>query len=463
MIDSILKTLDDNLEASLARLCDFLKIASVSTDPAYKDETRKGAQWIAGQLQELGFDVSIIPTQGHPMVVAHWKGKVDKPDAPHCLFYGHYDVQPADPEALWDSPPFAPVIKTSDDGNRYIVARGADDNKGQLMTFVEAFRATLAVTGSLPVPVTVFLEGEEESGSPSLVPFLKEHGDLLKADVAFVCDTSRFDEETPAITLSLRGLMGEEITLTGPNRDLHSGYYGGAARNPLHVLTHILGQMHDEDGRVTIPGFYDDVLPMPKAVLEQWQRLDFDEKRFLGDVGLSVPAGPADKSVLECVWSEPTLEINGLSGGYTGEGFKTVLPSKAYAKISCRLVNNQDPDKLRQALRHFIESRVPEDCHISFKPHGGSPGIVMALDSPAMAATRQALDEEWQTETAMIGMGGSIPVVHYMKDILQLDSILVGFGLEDDRIHSPDEKYDVKSYHKGMRSWARILQALKEM
>ncbi|MCQ0987608.1 M20/M25/M40 family metallo-hydrolase [Jiella marina] len=456
-LDSVLACLDLNLDRSVGRLSDLLRIPSISTDPAYAAECQRAAEYLAGDLAAIGFQAAVRETPGHPMVVAHHDGPEG---APHVLFYGHYDVQPVDPIEEWTSPPFEPEIHEMSDGSRRIVARGSADDKGQLMTFVEACRAFKAETGGLPCKVTIFLEGEEESGSPSLVPFLEANKAELSADVALVCDTNMWDRQTPAISTGLRGLVGEEVVIKAANRDLHSGYYGGAARNPIHVLTTILGEMHDADGRVTIPGFYDGVGEVPEEVLKSWEDLGLSEAEFLGSVGLKTPAGEKGRTVLEQTWSRPTAEVNGISGGYTGKGFKTVIPAEAFAKVSFRLVFDQDPDKIRAAFRKFVEDRLPDDCTVEFHPHGGSGAIQLPFDSPWLEKTRAALSDEWPKPAVMIGMGGSIPVVGEFKSRLGMESLLVGFGLGDDAIHSPNEKYEMTSFQKGQRSWARILAAL---
>ncbi|MDY8107638.1 dipeptidase [Fulvimarina sp. 2208YS6-2-32] len=456
-LDSVLSCIDLNLDRSLGRLFDLLRIPSISTDPNYKGECRRAADYLAGDLAAIGFAASVRDTNGHPMVLARHEGPEG---APHVLFYGHYDVQPVDPIELWTSEPFEPVVKEAPDGSKRIVARGAADDKGQLMTFVEACRAFKAETGSLPCGVTILFEGEEESGSPSLLPFLEAHRDELKADAALVCDTNMWDRRTPAISTGLRGLVGEEIVIKAASRDLHSGYYGGAAANPLHILSKIVADLHDETGRVTIPGFYDGVGEVPDAVKAQWDNLGFSEQAFLGEVGLSVPAGEKGRSVLEQTWSRPTAEVNGMIGGYTGAGFKTVIAAEARAKISFRLVFDQDPAAIREAFRAFVTAKLPADCTVEFHAHGGSGAIQLPFDSPWIAAAREALTDEWPNEAAMIGMGGSIPIAGEFKHRLGMETLLVGFGNGDDAIHSPNEKYEMTSFHKGQRSWARILDRL---
>ncbi|MCC7321269.1 MAG: M20/M25/M40 family metallo-hydrolase [Rubellimicrobium sp.] len=453
-LDPVLARIDADLDQALGRLLDLLRIPSISTDPAHAADCARAADWLAADLAGLGFRAAPRPTPGHPMVVGHG-GEGGR----HLLFYGHYDVQPVDPLDLWQRPPFAPEVQETPAG-RVIRGRGAADDKGQLMTFVEACRAWVAVHGRLPGRITMFLEGEEESGSPSLVRFLEDNRAELTADLALICDTGMFDRETPAITTMLRGLLGEEVTITGPRMDLHSGMYGGAAQNPIRVLARVIAGLHDDAGRITVPGFYDGVEELPAQIRAQWEGLGFDGAAFLGDVGLSVPAGESGRSVLEMIWSRPTCEVNGISGGYAGEGFKTVLPARATAKISFRLVAGQDPLKIRDSFRAMVRAMLPPDCSVTFAGHGASPASVMAVDDPAFERARAALSAEWPRPAAFIGSGGSIPVAGYFKTVLGMDSMLIGFGNDDDLIHSPNEKYDLRSFHKGIRSWARILDAL---
>lgn len=456
-IDRVLETLDTNLDASLERLFDLLRIKSISTDPAFADDCRAAGEWLAADLRAIGFDASVRDTSGHPMVVGHHPGPGG--DAPHVLFYGHYDVQPVDPLELWDDDPFDPQLKDIA-GVKVIAARGASDDKGQLMTFVEACRAFMEADGTLPCRVTVLFEGEEESGSPSLQPFLQANAEELKADFALVCDTSMWDRETPAISTALRGLVGEEITVRAANRDLHSGEYGGAAANPITILARALAAIHDDDGRVTIPGFYDGVHETPSDVLDMWNGLGDDT--LLSEVGLSIPAGEKGRSALELTWARPTAEFNGITGGYTGEGFKTVIAAEASAKVSFRLVHDQDPQAIRDNFRSLIRAHIPADCTVEFVEHGTGPAIQLAYDSPLLTTARQALGDEWGKPAVTIAMGGSIPIVGDFRKMLGMESLLTGFALADDRIHSPNEKYDLASFHKGQRSWARILAALGE-
>jgi acetylornithine deacetylase/succinyl-diaminopimelate desuccinylase-like protein len=453
---AVLARIDADLDAALERLFALLRIPSISTDPAYAAACQACADWHVADLRSIGFEASARTTPGQPIVVAHDRSA----PGPSALFYGHYDVQPVDPLDLWESDPFEPFIETRADGSRAIRARGASDDKGQLMAFVEACRAWKAVAGRLPIPVSILLEGEEESGGVNLPPFLKAHAEELRADIGLICDTNMWDKQTPAIQTMLRGLCGEEIVIHAADRDLHSGFYGSAAANPNHILARILADLHDANGRVTLPGFYDGVPELPETLRAQWETLNFDPAAFLGAIGLSVPAGERGRTALEMVWSRPTCEINGMGGGYQGAGFKTVIPAVASAKVSFRLVFDQDPHAIRAAFREFVRARVPADCRVEFLEHGAGQAIRFPIDAPAFGKTRDALTAEWGRPAVFIGGGGSIPVTHELKQALGMDVILAGFALDDDRIHSPNEKYELESFRRGVRSWARILHAL---
>src|SRR5579859_2177855 len=352
-MNSVLDRIDADLDNSLDRLFALLRIKSISADPAFAADCKQAADHVAQDLTSIGFATEVRPTAGHPAVVGKLNGKSN---APHVLFYGHYDVQPVDPLNLWRKPPFDPVIDTDGNGRKIIVARGAEDDKGQLMTFVEACRAWKAATGSIPLNITMIIEGEEEVGSKNFVPFLKANKKELAADFALVCDTGMWDRQTPAITTSLRGLVYEEVVIKAANRDLHSGVFGGGARNPIRVLTSILGKLQDDKGHITIPHFYDGVKDLPKDVLEQWKSLNLSAETFLKPIGLSIPAGEKDPLLIEQISSRPTCDINGIVGGYTGEGSKTVIAAQASAKISFRLVPGQDPKKIRDNFRKLVAS-----------------------------------------------------------------------------------------------------------
>ena len=458
-LDAVLSRLDADMPAALERLMALMRVRSISTDPAFASEVRRGAEFMRAELAEIGFDSRIVESTvgGHPFVVGAHAGPEG---APHVLFYGHYDVQPVDPLNLWTSDPFAPALETRVDGSQLIRGRGSSDDKAQLKTFVEACRAWKATTGALPCRVTVFLEGEEESGSKSMPNFLRDHGAELQADCALICDTGMWNASTPAITLSLRGMAAGEVTIRAASRDLHSGLYGSAARNPLAVLVKVLADLRDADGRVTLPGFYDGVPETPAEVKRSWEGLGFSNAGFLGPVGLSEPAGEAGRSTLEQTWARPTAEINGLWGGYTGEGFKTVIPAEAHAKVSFRLVGEQDPAAVWRSFKDHVEARLPADCTASFWDRQGSPALALAPDNPAIRAVERALTSEWGVPAALIGGGGSIPIAGDIARVLGMDVVLAGFALDDDQIHSPNEKYELKSFHKGARSWARALLEL---
>lgn len=456
-IDAVLDTIDANLPASTQRLFDLLSIPSVSTDPAYTQHCLRAANWLAGELQGLGYTADVRETPGHPIVVGHAKAK--RKDAPHVLFYGHYDVQPPDPMELWEADPFAPRLADGANG-REIVARGASDDKGQLMTFLEACRA-FEQNGGLPCHVTFLFEGEEETGSPSLPAFLAKHREeLSEPAVALVCDTSMWNPTTPAITVMLRGLAHEEVIIRIASHDLHSGMFGGPVNNPVHVLAKVIADLHDADGRVTLPGFYDGVPEIPEDVAEQWRNLEFDEMKWLSEVGLTRVGGETGRGIMEQIWARPTCDVNGIVGGYTGKGTKTVLPAQASAKFSFRLVGKQDAATILESFRAFVRERMPPDAKVEFINHGGSNALQLPFDSEALSRARRALATEWGKEAALAGCGGSIPIVGAFKRDLNMDALMIGFALDDDRIHSPNEKYSYTSFHKGARSWARVLDAL---
>ena len=456
-LELALNYLEHNKDESLIRLFDILKIPSISTQEKYSKDCLNAANWFVEQLKDIGFDASIRETNGHPMVVAHFEQ-----EGPHFLFYGHYDVQPIDPIELWNHDPFEPKIEKSHNGE-IIKARGASDDKGQVMTFIEACRAHIKTSGTLPCKISILLEGEEEIGSPSMSKFLKDNKKELSADYCLVCDTGMWDYKTPCITTMLRGMVGDEIKITAANRDLHSGMYGGLATNPIHVLSNILSLLFDKDGRITLEGFYDDVPELSNEQKEQWESLNFDAKEFLSNVGLSNIIGEKDYSPLEKIWSRPTCEVNGIWGGYTEPGFKTVLPSEASAKVSFRLVGKQDPDKVLKSFRNHVSKNLPSDCKVEFLAKAGSGASSLEINSLEVKAAEKALHDEWNVSPKMVGCGGSIPIGDHFKNILGTNSLLVGFGLDDDKIHSPNEKYNLSSYQKGARSWARIIFNLSKI
>jgi acetylornithine deacetylase/succinyl-diaminopimelate desuccinylase-like protein len=459
-LPAVLDRIDADLDKSLDRLFEFVRIPSISTDSAYKDFCRAAAGHIAQDLDGLGFETAVRPTAGHPVVIGKSNGATAANNGPRVLFYGHYDVQPVDPLDLWKTPPFEPRIDTLPDGRKIIVGRGACDDKGQVLTFVEALRAFKAVTGKLPLDVTMMIEGEEEMGSKNLFDFVRQNAGEFKRDLALICDTGMWNATTPSITTSLRGLLYEEVTIICADRDLHSGLFGGAAANPIRVLARVIAALHDDSGRIAIPGFYDGVEDVPADIKADLKALNLTPEDFLGQVGLKVPAGEKDRMVIEQISTRPTCDVNGIIGGYTGEGAKTVIAAQATAKISFRLVGEQDPEKIRDSFRAFVRARLPADARAEFSNFGCNPAIQVAYENPALAKARAALTAEWGTKAVAVGSGGSIPIVGDFKTVLGMDTLLVGFGLDDDRVHSPNEKYDLTSFHKGTRSWARILAAL---
>lgn len=456
MLKEVLERVDKSIDESLGRLISFLQIRSISTDSEYAKHCITASQWVVDQLCELGADVQVKPTGSHPIVV----GKTPRIGR-NYLFYAHYDVQPVDPIELWDSDPFDPHCLDLD-GKKSIVARGAADDKGQMLTFFEALRAWKEVTGELPVPITFLIEGDEENGSPELANFVEENAEYLRSDLALICDTTRYDEDTPAVTTMLRGLLKEQVTIKTAERDLHSGHFGGLAPNPAMILCEALAKLKDQDGRVKIPGFYNDVLGVPSNIRESWKGLNFDAEAYLKNAGVNVTPGMNLVAALERLWATPTCEINGIHSGYGGEGFKTVLPCRAMAKVSFRLAPGQDPTTIQNAFRRYFRSVLPDNASASFQNFGASEACRMSMEAPVFQATAAALSDEWDNAAVLIGSGGSIPVARHFQTILGIDSVLIGFSLKTDQIHSPNEKYDLKSYHKGIRSWVRILHALNQ-
>ena len=455
-LPAILDHIEAGLDGARARWFDLLRIPSVSAQPVHAGDCAAAAAWLQAQLSAIGFSAQILPTAGLPVVLAHHPGTAP---GPRLLYYGHYDVQPAEPLELWHSPPFEPVLSEGPHGPR-ITARGAVDDKGQVMMWLEALRAWHEAAGGPPMPVTILIEGEEEVGSLNLEPFLAEHRAALAADVAVISDTGMWDIDTPAITTSLRGMVYVEMTLHAAKRDLHSGLFGGSALNPINALTRILGGLHDAHGRVQVPGFYDGVAEPEAARRAEWAALDFDEAAFLGGIGLSAPAGESGRPGLERMWARPTADINGIWGGYTGAGSKTVIAAEASAKLSFRLVPGQDPATVLEGFKRFVAERLPEDARVTFTPMASAPGIEIPADSRWVQAARAALADEYGRPAVLIGSGGSIPVVESLRRILGIDSLLMGFGLNDDQVHSPNEKFEWRCFHHGLRSHARLLDAL---
>ena len=454
--DTVLRHADTTLPAAREALFDLLRIPSISARPEHKADCLRAAEWVRDFLTATGFTASLRPTKGHPVVVAHHPGPPGY-RGPHVLFYGHYDVQPVDPLDLWTSPPFDPQLVEGPRGPRF-VARGAVDDKGQVMMFLSALRAWHEAGGGVPARITVLLEGEEEVGSTNLEAFLEANKAELSSDLALISDTGMWDIDTPAITTRLRGLVYTEVTLRAAKRDLHSGLFGGSALNPINALCAALGGLHDEAGRIALPGFYDAVKPVSPAQAAEWQAMGFDEGAFLGDIGLRVPVGERDRPALERLWARPTADINGIWGGYTGPGSKTVIAAEAFAKVSFRLVPDQDPQAVVESFRRFLAARVPEDATVEVAVLGGAaPGIEIPADSPFVRAARDVLTEEYDRPALLMGSGGSIPVVSSLRRVLGIDSLLMGFGLDDDQVHSPNEKFEQRCFHHGIRAHIRLL------
>ncbi|MDQ2804865.1 MAG: M20/M25/M40 family metallo-hydrolase, partial [Pseudomonadota bacterium] len=440
VVETVLRHADAGLERSRENLFALLRIPSISAQPEHTDDCVRAAEWVRGELAGLGFEASLRLTQGHPVVLAHHPAP-DGYRGPHILFYAHYDVQPIDPVELWSSPPFEPRLVDGPRGPRF-VARGAVDDKGQMLMFIEALRAWTTATGGIPAKVTVLVEGEEEVGSLNLEPFLRANRAELAADLALISDTGMWDIDTPALTTRLRGLAYVELIVRAANRDLHSGLFGGSALNPVNALTRVLGELQDADGRIRVPGFYDDVTEPSGRLAAEWAALGFDERAFLGDVGLSEPAGERGRPALERLWARPTADVNGIWGGYAGAGAKTVIAAEAGAKVSFRLVPHQDPAKVVEGFRRFVAERLPADARAEVRVLSSGPAIEVPGEQALMQAAQAALAEEFGRPAVMVGSGGSIPVVSSLKSVLGIDSLLMGFSLDDDQVHSPNEKFE---------------------
>ncbi|MDX2115395.1 MAG: dipeptidase [Planctomycetota bacterium] len=464
-LDRVLARLTSREKESLDRLVAWLRIPSISTDPKWAADVRRAGEWAAERLRAAGLSVEIRETgtpekRGHPIVWAHHPGPAGY-SGPHVLFYGHYDVQPPEPLELWESPPFEPVIKQSqgETGER-VVARGAVDDKGQVMTFLEALLAWKEEGGGCPVKLSVLLEGEEESGSKNLYAYVDAHAEELRAaDVCVISDTNMLVRGHPAITYGVRGLCYTEVILHGPDQDLHSGLWGGRVPNPANELVRVLAQLWDENRRVTVPGFYDAVLEPAAQERAAWKALPIDSNAALGKIGLSPQADIGEKgwTATEREWARPTAEINGIYGGYMGPGSKTVIPSFAGAKVSFRLVANQDPAFVERQFKAWLDARTPPGCRWEFKKHSGGFAGNVSIDSPYLQAAARAMERIKGSKPHLIKSGGSIPVVGMLKGRLGLDTLLVGFGLEDDRVHSPNEKFELSCFRMGMQTHARLL------
>jgi len=452
-MQDVLSYLESNKDRFLKELSEFLAIPSVSSQSNHNDDTRRCAQWVADQMRAIGMQtVKIYETPGHPIVCGEWLGA---PGKPTILFYGHYDVQPVDPVNLWTSPPFQATIRGDN-----LYARGAADDKGQVFIHFKAIEAYMKNHGKLPVNIKMLIEGEEEVGSANLENFVKEHAEMLKADLVLISDSSMFKKGVPSVCYGLRGLAYMEVEVTGPNRDLHSGTFGGSVHNPIQALSEMIASLHDKNGRVTIPGFYDDVRPLTKAERNAFKKLPWSDKAYAKDLGVRELYGEKGYTTLERVWARPTLECNGIWGGYTGEGAKTVLPSKAFAKISMRLVPDQTSAKIAKLFEKHIRRIAPKTVTVNVRTlHGGEPAIT-PIDSPGVRAAVAALEKGFGKKPLYQREGGSIPIVVQFKEILGLDTVLLGFGLPDENAHAPDEHINLDNFFGGMRTSVHFYQEL---
>lgn len=451
-MDNLDAYLEQNRERFERELCELIRIPSVSADTSHREDVSKAAQWVAAQFKSLGFKPEIAATAGNPIVLAE---SAPVPGAPRVLVYGHYDVQPPDPLAEWVTPPFEPTIR---DGNLY--ARGATDDKGQMFTHIKGAEAWMRTAGRLPVQLKFIIEGEEEIGSEHLPSFIAANRERLACDCVVISDTSQFAAGQPAITYGLRGIAYYELRLSGPKQDLHSGTFGGAVVNPANALAQMLAALVNARGQVQVPGFYDDVVELSKREREEFARLPFDEEAFKRKIGVAALGGEAGYSTLERRWARPTFDVNGLWSGYQGEGAKTILPAKAGAKFSFRLVPNQDPQKLTHALRARLTELCPAGVRMELIDFHGAPGVVVPLDSPYVAAAERAIEAGFGRRPVFMREGGSIPVVATFHDLLGVDTLLLGWGLDDDNAHSPNEKFSLADFHRGIMASAHLWQEL---
>ncbi len=455
MIDKVLQYIEANSQRFQDDLMKLLRIPSVSADSAHKDDVQQAADWLTAHLGEMGLAAEQIDTDGHPLVYAE---SPPVPGAPVALVYGHYDVQPPDPLDLWETPPFEPTVR---DGNVY--ARGASDDKGQMLTHVKSLEAWSKAADSLPLQVKVLIEGEEEVGSANLEKFLADNAAKLACDCVVISDTAQFAPGIPAITYGLKGIAYLELRLTGPNRDLHSGVFGGAVTNPANALAQILDKLIDDQGRIQIPGFYDNVVPLEDREREQWKDLPFDQQEFENELDVDGVTGEAGYTTLERRWARPTFDINGLTSGYQGEGAKTVLPSKASAKFSFRLVPNQDPKQVADSLRAFLPTLLPPGITMELIEYHGGAGIAFPLDSPMMDAASEAIEVGFGKRPVFMREGGSIPIVSSFSQHLGAEVLLLGWGQNDDNLHSPNEKFSLEAFQQGIRTSAALWDRLGQI
>jgi acetylornithine deacetylase/succinyl-diaminopimelate desuccinylase-like protein len=450
----VLARIDAESDAYLEELKEYLRIPSISTDPEHDADVDRCCDFLLGHMREAGLTTEKIATERHPMAYGEWMGA---PGKPTVLFYGHYDVQPPDPLELWRNPPFEPTVEGD-----LLVARGATDDKGQSYCHVKAIEALIKERGELPVNVKLLVEGEEESGGESIDAFVRQDGgDKLACDCIVVSDTAMYAPRQPSLLYGLKGLAYMEVKVTGPGRDLHSGTFGGAVANPANALAHIVSELTDtETGRVLIPGFYDDVKPLTAEEREQFGELPFDEQEWAAEIGVSEPFGEAGYTTAERVWARPTCDVNGIFGGYQGQGAKTVLPSWAGAKISMRLVPDQDPATIARLFQEHVEAMNLHGVSVEVNYIHGAPAVLINTDGPFFEAAMAAQEDVWGNRPVLVREGGSIPIVGTFSDVLQVPVMLIGFGLSDDRLHSPNEKFNISHYYNGIKTVVRLLDRL---
>jgi len=453
VLEPVDRFLDQNGARFVEELKELLRIPSISADPEHRPDMRRAAEFVSAQLTQAGVESRIFPTDGHPIVYGQWLKAGAA--APTVLVYGHYDVQPPDPLDKWTTPPFEPTVR---DGHLY--ARGSSDDKGQMFTHVKSVEAWLKTAGQLPVNVKFLIEGEEEVGSESLDKFVHAERERLKCDVVVVSDSSQYAPGIPAITYGLRGILACEVTLIGPNRDLHSGVFGGSVANPCNGLARLVARLHDDRGRIQIPGFYDDVIPLTPRERKQFAALPFNEEAYLKDLGAIAAWGEADFTTTERRWARPTCDVNGLYGGYSGPGSKTIVPSRATAKITCRLVPNQNHEKLLPAVEQFLRDNCPPGLRLEFTPQHGCTALVFDSESGFMQGAKRAISDAFGAETVLIREGGSIPVVATFRDVLGVDTLLLGWGQNSDNLHSPNERFSLADFHRGIRASAHLWKEL---
>ncbi len=453
MIDKVIAHIESNQKTNVERLCDLLRIPSISTDAARKGDIQKGAEWVHALLSGCGIKSEIVDTPGHPCVIGD-TGPVDG-NGPTVLIYGHYDVQPTGDDSLWDSPAFEPTIR-----NGSIFARGSADDKGQVLTHLLAAESWMKAVGKLPIRVKFLIEGEEEISSPSLEKVIRDHADRLACDYVTLSDTPKFDKETPAITYGTKGLVYKELVVTGPKQDLHSGSYGGTLTNPANALAVIIASLHDANRRVTIPGYYDDVRSVSDEERKRMTALPFDEKGYLDAMGAPALTGEAGFNTLERRWARPTLDVNGLFGGFTGEGAMTVIPAKVMAKVSMRLVPDQDPDKISAAFDRAVHAATPEGVKVEIIEHGACRAYACPLDLPAMDAAAKALEAGFGKAPFFVREGGTLPILPLFKEVLGAESLMLGFCMPDCNAHGPNEYFGLSDFHNGTKASAHFMAAM---